>query len=106
MMWKRHIDQIRECDVMCELGSSEPVKPNPFNSIVPVSVPIPSHGEPSNSPSIVEVPSRENSVYKEPCENNPSKDSVMDSRNSDSNSVQPRYPRRQRHKPERLIETC
>ena len=22
MMWKRHIDQIRECDVMCELGSS------------------------------------------------------------------------------------
>ena len=104
MMLKRHIDQIRECDVMCELGSS--VKPNPFNSTVPVSVLIPTRSEPSNSSSITVVPSCKDTVCNEPCVSNDSKPSVEDARNLDTNSVQPRYPRRQHHKPERLIETC
>ena len=98
MMWKRHIDQIRECDVMCQLGSS--VKPDPFNSTVPVSVPIPARTEPSNSSSITDVPSCNDTVWNEPCVSNDSKPSVEDARNSYTNSVQPRYPRRQHRKPE------
>ena len=79
MMWKRHIDQIRECDVMCELGSS--VKPDPLNSIVPVSVPIPAGSEPSNRSSITDVPSCKETVCNEPCVSNDSKPSVEDARN-------------------------
>ena len=103
MMWKRHIDQIRTCDVLCEFDNSEPVKPNPFTGIVPVTTAAETPSEQLDIPSA--EPSCEDSMNT-PSVDNRSQSSVIDARNSDTNSIVPRYPRRERRKPERLIEMC
>ena len=58
----------------------------PFNSTVPVSVPIPVRSEPSNSFSITDMSSCKDTVCNEPCVSNDSKPSVEDARNSPSTS--------------------
>lgn len=51
MLWKRHVDQIRTCDAMCELHviGSKPVKPSVFDCLVPISAPLKSGEEPFNN---------------------------------------------------------
>lgn len=45
MLWKRHVDQIRKCDVVCGL---EFIKPRAFDN-VPMNAPLESREDPINS---------------------------------------------------------
>ncbi|XP_062588413.1 uncharacterized protein K02A2.6-like [Saccostrea cucullata] len=108
MQWKRHIDHIRELDVQCALNNSEPGKQNSFTSIVPVSVPFESRVEPLEKPSTVKstcVPTSQDSVLK-PNEPEIIRDFTPSFVADDTNHTQPRYPRREHRRPQRLIEQC
>uniref|UniRef100_A0A8W8J062 DUF5641 domain-containing protein n=1 Tax=Magallana gigas TaxID=29159 RepID=A0A8W8J062_MAGGI len=97
MLWKRHVDQIRTCDAMCELRGSEPVKPSVFDCLVPISAPLKSGEEPFNNTG--DVLNSQDSLSTEP--------STSDDRKHENISpTQPRYPPRERRQPQRLIEQC
>lgn len=97
MLWKRHVDQIRTCDVLCELIGSKPVKPSVFDWLVPISAPLKSGVETFNNTG--DVLNSQDSVSTEP--------STSDDRKHENISpTQPRYPPRERRRPQRLIEQC
>lgn len=97
MLWKRHVDQIRTCDAICELRGSEPVKPSVFDCLVPISAPLKSGEEPFNNTG--DVLNSQDSLSTEP--------STSDDRKHENISpTQPRYPPRERRRPQRLIEQC
>lgn len=101
MMWKRHVDQIRKCDAMCELNGSEPRKPSVFDCIVPMNAPLKSGEEPFNNSG--DVLNSQESLSTEQSTSDDQQHSVHHENISPTKS---RYPPRERRRPQRLIEQC
>lgn len=86
---------------MCELIGSEPVIPCVFDCMVPMSVPLKSGEEPINNSGDVLSSQDSLSTEQSTCTSDDRKLSVH---HENISQTKPRYPPRERRRPQRLIE--